>query len=198
MEELNSKLQTYKLPILLSLLGIVLILGGVFSSDLVNFKKPVQAQNFPRESLVSATKFTEIKLDISGAVNNPAVYSLPADSRVEDAIKTAGGFSPSANADYIAKNINLSQKLTDGQKIYVPFEGENLGGVTGAGPQSSGSPVNINSASQSDLEALPGIGPSSAQKIISGRPYTSVNDLTAKKIVTKAVFGKIQSQITAN
>lgn len=123
MEEFNKKLQTYKLPILLSLLGVVLIMGGIFSSGLVNAKKP-QTQNFPKESLVSASKFTGIKLDISGAVNSPAVYSLPADSRVEDAIKAAGGFSSSANADYIAKNINLSQKLTDGQKIYIPFQGK--------------------------------------------------------------------------
>lgn len=197
MEELNKKLQTYKIPILLSLLGVVLILGGIFSSGLVNAKKP-QTQNFPKESLVSPSKFTEIKLDISGAVNNPAVYSLPADSRVEDAVKAAGGFSPSANADYIAKNINLSQKLTDGQKIYIPFQGENVGGVSASGGTSSGTLVNLNSASETDLEALPGVGPTTAQKIISGRPYSSLDDLTTKKIVTKSVFAKFQSQVTVN
>ena len=110
MENLNQKFQSYKIPILLSLLGVVLILGGIFSSGLGGVKKS-QPQNFPKESLVSASKITEIKLDISGAVNSPAVYSLSSDSRVEDAVRAAGGFSSNANSDYIAKNINLSQKV---------------------------------------------------------------------------------------
>ncbi|MFI5206335.1 MAG: SLBB domain-containing protein, partial [Candidatus Paceibacterales bacterium] len=99
MEQLNEKLKLYKLPILLSLLGVVLILGGIFSSGLINFKKTtIQAQNFPKESLVNSANFNGIKVDISGAVIKPAVYSITADSRVEDAIKAAGGFSPEANA----------------------------------------------------------------------------------------------------
>lgn len=73
-----------------------------------------------------------------------------------------------------------------------------MGGVSASGGSTSGTLVNLNSASESDLEALPGIGPSSAQKIISGRPYTSINDLTTKKIISKSVFTKIQAQITVN
>src|SRR5205085_1673286 len=100
-------------------------------------------KSFPKESLVNAEQ--GIKVDISGAVNSPGVYSLPSSARVEDAIKTAGGFSETANGGYISKSLNLSQKLSDGQKIYIPVSGENTGGVVaGTSTTTSGGKIGIN------------------------------------------------------
>lgn len=180
----------YKVPIALALVGIVLILGGLFISS---YNKPSKAE-FPKESLVQSQKIT---VDVSGAVANPGVYQLQKDSRVEDAIKAAGGLREKVNSEYVSKSLNLAQKVSDGMKIYLPFEGE-TGGVSGgsvAGIVQSGK-VNLNTGTQAELEDLPGIGPVTAGKIISGRPYAKVEDLLDQKIVSKATFEKIKDSLS--
>lgn len=191
MEELNEKLKQYRIPIALSLVGLVLIIGGTFSSGILN-KPPKKAEIKD----ASSRSDYRIKVDVSGAVQNPAVYSLPSNSRVEDAIKASGGFAASASTEYISKRLNLSQKLSDGIKIYVPFEGESSGGVVG-GAQISNK-VGLNSASQTQLEALPGVGPATALKIVSGRPYTDMSELLSKRVVSRAVYEKIKDLVDVN
>lgn len=187
-----EKLEKFKLPIALSILGIVLIIGGIFTSGL---NKP-KLKEFPKESLVESQK--TISVDVSGAVQKPGVYQLKEGNRTEEAIAFAGGFSDKANKEYISKYLNMAQKLSDGSKVYVPFEGDpapvgaGQGVVAGTQVQSK---VNINTASQSELEALPGIGPVTASKIISDRPYQKIEDLLDKKIVTKSTFEKIKDSI---
>ncbi len=185
----------FKIPIALSLVGVVLIIGGLVSSNLSS--KPATAYpQFPKESLVSAK---QISVDVSGAVKNSGVYQIKPEGRIEDAIVAAGGIAENANQQYISKYLNLAQKLSDGMKIYVPYEGDpapvgaGQGGVV-AGASTNGQ-VNINSASQSELEALSGIGPVTAAKIISGRPYSKIEDLLNQKIVSKSVYEKIKDSI---
>lgn len=180
----------YKIPIALSFLGLVLILGGLFASGL----QKSRPKEFPKESLVTAQK---ISVDVSGAVLKPGVYQLDTGDRVEEAIKAAGGFSESANQEYISKYLNMAQKLSDGMKIYIPAVGESgpavqSGAVAGSSMQSK---VNINTASQSELEALPGIGPVTASKIISDRLYQKIEELLERKIVSKSVFEKIKANL---
>lgn len=188
----REKLEQFKLPIGLSVVGIVLIIGGVLASGLT---KHPSTSSVPKESLVQNQK--QISVDVSGAVNKPGVYQLPDGSRVEDAIKAAGGFSEQSNSEYISKYLNMAQKLSDGTKVYVPFIGEE-GGVSGgsvvAGVKAVAK-VNINTAGQTELEALPGIGPVTASKIISDRPYGSLEELSSKKVVSKSVFEKIKDQL---
>lgn len=188
---LLEKLERFKLPLALSFLGIVLIIGGIFASGLQKTK----SRDFPKESLTQNQKM--ISVDVSGAVNKPGVYQLSTDSRIEDAIKIAGGFSEESNQEYISKSLNLAQKLSDGSKIYVPFAGDSAPVGAGQG-QVAGvatGKININTASQGDLESLPDIASVRASSIISGRPYQTVADLLNKKIITKAVFEKIKDQI---
>lgn len=137
-----------------------------------------------------------IHVDVAGAVENPGVYKLASGNRIQDALAIAGGLSASADRDWIEKNLNKAAKVTDGGKIYIPsidevIEGKaqkNLLGVaTGQ--------VNINTASQSELENLPGVGPVTAGKIISGRPYQTTYELKTKKIVGNALFEKIKDRI---
>lgn len=195
MDNFLPSLERYKLPLAISLIGIVLILGGMLISNSKSASK-----QFPQESLVG-TSSGQLAIDISGAVEKPGVYKLAADARVEDAINAAGGFADQANIVFISKYLNLAKKLTDGMKIYVPFVGEkdtdlavsqNVAGVSASNIQI----VNINTAPQAELEALPGIGPTSAGKIISNRPYQSIEELLNKKIVGKVVFAKIKDQIS--
>lgn len=194
MDSLYELLDKYKLPLGLSLVGLVLIIGGLFSSGLVenyqNTSKKV-ASSFPKESIVQAS---QLKVDVSGAVNKPGVYSLSSNSRIEDVIKAAGGFSASSSAEYIAKNLNLSQKVADGQKVYIPFEGETYASSQVAGAQ-VGSKIGINSGSMSELESLPGVGPATATKIVNLRPYNEVSELLSKKAISKSVYEKIKDLV---
>ncbi len=193
MENLDwrQRLDQFKLPIGLSLVGIVLIIGGMFASGL-NKQKP---KEFPKESLVEGQKM--ISVDVSGAVIKPGVYQLKDGSRIKDAVSSAGGFTDAVNTEYISKYLNMAQKLSDGSKVYVPLKGEEAvvnqtNTVAGAKTEAK---VNINTANQPELEALPGIGPVTASKIISDRPYQKKEDLLSKKTVGKSVFEKIKDQL---
>lgn len=186
--KIRETIEKYKIPIGLSLIGVVLIIGGMAFSK-------VPEVSYPKESLIPAQKI--INVDISGAVLKPGVYKLKEGQLVQNAVDQAGGFSENANNEYISKYLNLAQKLSDGMKIYVPYQGEaggtfSSGIVSGANTKAQ---VNINIASQSELEALPGIGPVTASKIISGRPYQKVEDILSQKIVSKSTFEKIKGLI---
>lgn len=209
MESIDELLERYKVPLLLSGLGIVLIVGGIFASGLnghssstnksSSSKSSAKASDFPKESIVNSTQVSEFKVDVSGAVGTPGVYSLTSDSRVEDAIKAAGGLKSDANQEYISKSLNLSQKIADGMKIYVPFEGESGAGVvSGVAVTPQSSIVGVNSASADQLDSLPGVGPVTAQKIISGRPYQTLDDLVNNKVVSQSEFTKIKDLIDLN
>ncbi len=113
---------------------------------------------------------------ISGAVHNPGVYSLPPGSRIIDLIQVAGGLLPDADAD----SVNQAAKLFDGQKIVVSRRGtSSITANSETLPVQY--PLNINFASQKQLESLPGIGPTKALDIISYREkngyYKSVDEL---------------------
>jgi len=189
----REKLDQFKIPIALSILGIVLIIGGIFATGL-DKQKP---KGFPKESLVEATK--NISVDVSGAVNKPGVYQVKDGSRIEEAIAASGGFSESANREYISKYLNMAQKLSDGTKIYIPFAGEpvssGLSGTAVSGAQIQAK-IDINKATQSELESLKGIGSSRASDIISGRPYQKIEELLSKKIIGPTIFENIKDSIT--
>jgi len=156
---------------------------------------PVGRQDFPKESLIDSQK--TISVDVSGAVNAPGVYRLKDGARIEDAVGAAGGFAEIANKEYISKYLNMAQKLLDGSKVYVPVVGENSvpsGGGMVAGA-SINAKVNINTATQAELEALSGVGPVTASKIIWDRAYQTTEDLLNKKVIGKSVFEKIKEQL---
>lgn len=124
---------------------------------------------------------------VSGAVAAPGVYTLPEGSRVEAAIQAAGGFAPGAEAE----NINLAVVLIDGQQINVP-------GIVETSHVNIGR-VNINTASAAELDALPGIGPTTAQAIVDYRlqngPFQVIQDIQNVPGVGPATFALIQDFI---
>ncbi|MGX9135343.1 helix-hairpin-helix domain-containing protein [Rummeliibacillus sp. JY-2-4R] len=132
-------------------------------------------------------------VDVKGAVKNPGVYKLDADSRVIDAILIAGGYAKNAQS----RQINHAQKLQDEMVIYVPQKGEETEKVLNIADQSSSSVpstqnggesanksselVNINTADEAGLTTLNGVGPAKAKAIIAYRtengPFKTIEDL---------------------
>jgi len=147
----------------------------------------------------------KIFVDIAGAVVRPGVYKVASDARVQEVLTKAGGLAEEADRQGIAKSINLAARVSDGMKLYFPYNGETasvLGSVSSAAgggvSQALGGLVNVNSASQAELESLPGVGAVTAGKIIKARPYASVEELKTKKVVGNAVYEKIKDQVTIN
>ena len=139
---------------------------------------------------------TDIYVHICGAVINPGVYQVPAGTRVYQALELAGGSSDDA---YLS-GINLADKLADGQKVYIPSEGENAEGIlsTDSGGVQSVM-VNINTASEAELMTLPGIGQSRAKDIINYRVknglFESIDDIMKVSGIKEAAFEKIKDLI---
>jgi competence protein ComEA len=140
-----------------------------------------------------------IVVHITGAVPRPGVYALPQGARVQDGISAAGGFLAEAEK----ANINLAQSLEDGEKLDVPF-------VEGSSPVLA-TPlpevevittelININTASIAELDTLPGIGPTTAQKIIDYReqngPFVNAEDIINVSGIGPASYERIKDLIT--
>ncbi len=129
-----------------------------------------------------------ITVHVSGAVLTPGVYSLPAGSRVEDAVLAAGGFAPGAEED----GINLAAEVVDGQQVDVP-------GIVSTSHVNAGR-VNINTATVDELDALPGIGPTTAQEIVDYRlehgNFASIQEIRNVPGIGPATYDKIKDYIT--
>lgn len=143
-----------------------------------------------------------VVIDIDGAVAQPGVYSLPVNSRVRDAVQAAGGFTANANADLI----NAAALLEDGDHIHVPAKGEDPLPVEGGKenvhirptPTQVDFPININIADQATLEALPGIGPVTAEKIIACRQeekFSTIEEIQRVPGIGPATFENIKHLI---
>lgn len=206
---LLASLKPHFLAVSIACIGLILIGYGLITSlmpqsssgDITFETKGVSGE---KESKTSAEK-GNIVVDVSGSVAKPGVYRLSENARIEDAILAAGGFSEDADVDWTQHSLNLAAKVSDGMKIYIPKVGEEterdkgvIGGGTSVGVvgASTNGLVSINSASSSDLEDLPGIGPVTAGKIIDNRPYGSLDELMSKKAVGNATFEKIKELIS--
>jgi len=136
----------------------------------------------------------EIFIDVTGAVNNPGVYTLAANSRVIDAIKAAGDSAPGADLS----TVNLARVLSDGEQIYVDATIINSAGVRISKITRSG-PININRATLAQFDSLDGIGPVIAKRIIEYRkvngPFATVEDLQKVSGIGVAKFANIKSKV---
>jgi competence protein ComEA len=143
-----------------------------------------------------------IRVYVSGAVQAPGVYELPQGCIVDDAVRMAGGAATKADLECL----NLAQELQDQQHVHVQEEGEAapppaVSGGTGTSTEGGGL-VNINTASAVALEALPGVGPSTAQKIVAFRetngPFERAEDIQDVSGIGPATFEGMREMITVN
>ena len=147
---------------------------------------------------------------ICGAVKESKVITLPEDSRISDAIDAVGGLTDDADLT----NINLAYILEDGEKIYIPKKGEELqneastvsSSVQGSSysnysaTSTKSNKININKATQTELETIPGVGPSTALKIIEYREqngkFSSIEDIKNVSGIGDAKYKKMKDYIT--
>jgi len=176
------------------LIGAVFIFVGLFRG--IKESSQVQVEYIKNEETMSGEKGETILVDVEGGVEIPGVYEIRDGSRMKDALLAAGGLSGSADREIIAKAINLAQPVRDGQKIYVPIQGDSGTGVGYSEIKNEGGMININSATESELDTLTGIGSVRAKAIIDNRPYVKVDDLVEKGVLTKSILEGIRESIT--
>jgi competence protein ComEA len=141
-----------------------------------------------------------VRVYVSGAVATPGVYTLPPKSLVDDAVKAAGGATGEADLDHI----NLAQEVRDQEQVYVPRRGEAPALPAPGGPATSATPtgkkININTATVAELDTLPKVGPSTAQKIIDYRtkngPFKKIEDIKNVSGIADATFEGLKDLIT--
>ncbi|MGE5603910.1 MAG: helix-hairpin-helix domain-containing protein [Nitrososphaerales archaeon] len=149
-----------------------------------------------------------LRVDVTGAVTKPQVYTLPPGSIVADAIAAAGGPAKDADLD----RVNKATELQDGMQLYVPRQAEtpsvpvvstSQSAIRATQPAVRGGPtlavlgrINLNTATLAELDTLPEVGPKTAQLIVDGRPYAQVEDLLKVKGIGPATLAKIRDLVT--
>jgi competence protein ComEA len=146
----------------------------------------------------------ELLVDVQGAVARPGLVRLPPGSRVADAIAAAGGYTRETDLLAAAGLINLAATLSDGAQVFVPIRGVAAGGSGGSGGGGAGAGggdglVNLNTATPEKLEALPGIGPVTVQKIVAARqerPFASLEELVERDVMHSGQLEDIRDLVT--
>ena len=210
-----------KQKIILMFLGIIAVIGITYYSYTneknieISQENELEVENETNEINVdeeNSEKIATIKVHVSGAVKNEGVYELEEDARIADAIEKAGGVSDIANM----KNVNLASKLEDGMKIYIPKQGEDVlennleensnnkettlgGSGTNSNVENEKGKININKATKEELDTLPGIGESTAQKIIKYREehgsFKNIEELKEVKGIGDTKYEEIKDLV---
>jgi competence protein ComEA len=165
--------------------------------------------SLPPLAVASATVApVDLVVDVQGAVKRPGVVLLPPGARVADALAAAGGYSRQADLNAAAGSLNLAALLVDGAQVYVPIigaptTGGGSGGAGGGGGAAGGGGgstlVNVNTATPEELEALPGIGPVTVQKIVAGRaqqPFASLDEMVEREVIDRGQLEDIRDLVT--
>jgi competence protein ComEA len=133
---------------------------------------------------------------VAGRVRRPGLVSLPAGSRVQDAIRVAGGVTSGADLDAV----NLARKLTDGEQVRIPSHGDPApppaAGAAGPGPTG---PIDLNTATVEQLDTLPGVGEVTAGRIVAYRtahPFTTVDELLEVPGIGQRRFDQLKDLVT--
>ncbi len=145
------------------------------------------------------TAHGSVTVDIAGKVRRPGVATLPAGSRIVDALRHAGGARPRVDLS----SLNLARVLVDGEQILVgapAMPGRLAAGASTAAPDAPGPLVNLNTATSDQLETLPGVGPVTAQKILDWRAahgaFSSLDELLEVDGIGEKTFADLAPRVT--
>jgi competence protein ComEA len=172
--------------LLVVLTGLLLLTAGGLAvlAQRVNARQPIEIV------LPAPAAEADMRVYVSGAVVAPGVYTLGPNDRIEDALRAAGG--PTAEADL--DRVNLAARLHDGDQVDVPAKA--APGVTPA----LAVKVNLNTATEADLDRLPGIGAVRARRIIESRlqdgAFQDAFELVERRILTPALYQRLRDQVT--
>ena len=225
METWIEKIKEYKL--FLGLAAVGLVIGGLFlfwpkqppqaPETVISQLEMVDQEISPKEetSLPSSSQQRseermepsqeKIMVDVKGAVRQAGVYELPVGSRVYDAVQKAGGMTDEANS----QSVNLAQKLEDESIVYVAKNGEEIApvasasaGTTSGEQQSKDGKVNLNTATEAELQTISGIGQKRAQDIIAYREgkgkFQSVDELKNVSGIGQKMLEKLKAHVTVD
>lgn len=188
---LTEYLKKYK-----AYLGFALLIAlfGVFLLFFIK-ERELEVPDVSFDSEVNEeTTSNRFYVDINGQVNRPGVYQVDDGMILLELVEEAGGFTESADMYYVAKDLNLSKELISEQKVYIPQVGESSSFSSSA--VGSTSKVSINNGSAEELDTLPGVGPSTVEKIISNRPYEKLEDLLDVSGIGESRFEDIKDLIS--
>ena len=144
---------------------------------------------------------SDLVVDVEGGVAHPGIQRLPPGSRVADAIAAAGGYGGSADIGAASHSLNLAAPLADGAQVYVPRIGERPTSSSSSGGNAGTALVNLNSATPEQLDALPGIGPVTVQKIVAARqerPFQTLDELVERKVLTTSQLENLRDLVTVS
>ncbi|MGA9761450.1 MAG: ComEA family DNA-binding protein [Gaiellaceae bacterium] len=183
--------------IVICVLVLVLLVGA---GKLLGTRHP-PAQKRAQIKLVGASggSHAQLLVDVSGAVRRPGVYELPAGSRINDALLKAGGETEKADLTLV----NRAASVTDGQQVLVPEKVPATSvaatAAASAGGSAAAAPIHLNSATLEQLDELPGVGPSTAQRIIDYRtangPFKTVDELDSVSGIGPAKLAELRDLV---
>ena len=220
MQRLNKKTIIFISIIIIFIIGIYyfFIMDKEYiesNSDfnILNKKEEITKEEDFENKISETEDNKKIIIYITGAVQNEGIYELDENSRIADSIEKAGGLTDEADI----KNLNLAYVLEDGMRIYVPKKSDNISEIedntstyvstensnTGASKNTSSSTqndkININTATQEELETLPGIGPSISAKIVNYRKengkFSCVEDIKKVSGIGESKYAQIKDLI---
>jgi comEA protein len=170
----------FERPITIGLLALVVLALGFAL-------RPQQVSN-----RLAALEYPPIVVSVSGEVARPGTYELPWGARTKDAIRAAGGTTKAAEASLM----NPAAQLEDGEQLLVPARTA-VATTASKVSQAQGATerINLNNATQIQLEALPGVGPKFATRLIAGRPYSSFEDVDRVKGVGPKMLEKLKNLV---
>ena len=135
-----------------------------------------------------------IRVYVTGAVLRPGVVPLRSGDRLSDALSAAGGASAGADLD----DLNLARRLRDGEQVVIP-EKTRRSAAAAVSAQPPGGKIDLNRATEAQLDALPGVGATYAKRIVDSRavdgPFKSAQELVARRIVPQSTFDKVRDLV---
>lgn len=199
-KNLNKKKKTLIFTVIIAVITITAVYRNYFSEEKYSIDESTQIIEETQET-DKESDINEVVVYISGAVKNPGVLTMTSEDRLADAIEMVGGTVDGADMNAV----NLAEKLADGKHYIIPKIGENVAPsgnnqVSVSNSKGSDGKININTATAEELDKLPGVGESTAQKIISYREesggFKSIEELKNVNGIGDKKFEDMKDSVT--